>query len=536
MTISATQVDEFVAGPKEAFVWASRENLATSVDVRTKLERVVDRLVAALDDLNPSSFFNASPGTDARVLLSILRETPLSPPEVRKVLDGLARRGRLGEFLHVVREPEFRTYLKVKEVPWDYIVVHWEPSPGDSLQFLAGFIVGAGKEATEIVVLVGKIIGALFDEKLAEKVRTFWKSVRKLYDFIEREGIAAFVKQQYEQMIKQFDDALYERRFFEAGQMLGQFVVFIVPLLVALPTLAKTAGKLATRAASLVDDLLELTADMLKRMDIELQQLYEGMVGALGPQFALGGGAYGELIDGGRWIILSDGGVPFAKVSRRGFFEQISERRGSGGGGGRSSPSKDPLHDLTLEEKEEFFRSWIASKKLSKFGRFFAEEIEGLVVQAQVELYRHLKGKWLRQPYYGKSLHDFFRQLAETYFDGIKFRVLPEKKLADFAEIPDAVKNMTVRKFMKGKTKGLDKDFLDGKVGDKIPDLVVESDDVVFVWDLTSRASPAHQAKTWFYREVFKHSMPSKKIEVGETYYHYYSPNAKKWDQPGSGV
>jgi hypothetical protein len=89
---------------------------------------------------------------------------------------------------------------------------------------------------------------------------------------------------------------------------------------------------------------------------------------------------------------------------------------------------------------------------------------------------------------------------------------------------------MTVQEFLKGRTAGLDDRFLEGTVGTKVPDLVAISDDVLFIWDLTSRSAPTHQAKTWFYREVFKRAMLAKQIEVGETYYYYYSPNAKQWD------
>lgn len=531
MSDGLLNVDDFVTIPRHDMVEGARARLAVSPDSRSKIQRMTDRLVRALDDLDVTSFFNAAPATDARVLLSILRSDPLTPTELRNVLDALRRRGRLGELLHVIREDEFRDYLRAMKVPWDYIVMNWAPSAGDSLQVLSGFIVGVGKDSAEIVVLLATLIGATFDEELAEDAAAFWDGIKKLFAMIEEKGIGQVAEEQYDRMIRAFDDAIYERRFFDAGQMLGQFVAFVVPLLAALPGAARAGVGLASALARLVDDLIEVSLELIRRFNIELQNLYRAFEGALGPQFALAGGTFqGELVAGGQWIVFSQGGEAVGKIGRDTFMAQVRARRGTGGGGGGRAATnpRRPLDDLTPDELEEFFRDWTASSRLTRsFGKRFAEELEGLVNDAIVSVYVELKrtGEKLNPGLYGKRLHERFRQLAEAFYEDLPFSVRPERRLVDFAEIPESIKNMKVRDFLKGRTEGLSKEFLSGKVGDKIPDLVLISDDTIFVWDLTTKANPAHQAKTWFYREVFRRGT-KKKVEVGESYYRYYRPNA----------
>ena len=518
-------VDAFVQAPKLEMVDGARGAKASSTDSRGKIRRLTDRLLHALDVLDPTSFFNASPRTDSRVLLSILRSENPTPAELRRVLDALKRHGKLGEFLHVIRQDEFRDYLKAMEVPWDYIVMNWAPSAGDSSQVLAGFIVGVGKESAEIVVLVGTLIGAPFDEELAKDAGAFWEGIKQLIALVQEKGIAEVAKEQFDQMLNAFDDAIYERRFFAAGQKLGQFVAFVVPLLAALPGVAKGAFKLAKATLRLLDDLLEVSIGLLRRLGVELQKIYEGFSGALGPQFAMAGGIQGELITGGGAIMLSQGGDVFGKITRDAFMSQVRKRLGSGR---RKGKRGDPLGEMTDAELREFFMGWIDSPKLSaKFGQRFAEELGGLVNDAMVELYLQLRktGERLNPGQYGKRLHETFAKVARSFFSEADFAVHVERRIADFAEVPARIKNMKVREFLKGETGGFKADFLDGKVGDKIPDLVMKSDDTVLIWDLTTKANAAHAAKTRFYQKVFS-EIKGAKVEFGELYYRDYRPNA----------
>lgn len=523
MSEDLRDVSAFTTIARNEMVDGPRDLMAGPTRARAKVERVAERIISALDVLDVTSFFNASPHHDARVIMSILNSDPLTPECLQAVLDELKRRGRLGEFLHLLREDEIRDYLRMMRVPWTYVVRHWVPSAGDSREVLAGFTFGVGESAADVFVLIGSVIGSRIDGTFGKDAAQLWSQINQLFELIRKEGLTQVAGASFDAMLRDFEKAIYQRRFFDAGRQLGKFVGVIVPFLAALPGAAKARLAAVRSFAHLIDNLIEVSMDLVQYFRLELKLIYEGFenLGTLQPAFAMSGmqGSF----EGGV-MVLTSGDRAIGKLTRETFMMQADEVAR------QLSATGKTLAQMNPEEAEEFFRKWIDSKRLkAKFGDNFMDELESLVNDAIVAMDNELKvyGLKLNQGQYGKLMHEFLSDLVRAYYDDVPFVVRSESRLMNFKEIPKEVREMTVREFMGSDTRGLGRDFLDGRVGDKIPDLVLSTDDTIFVWDLTTRGRLAHQAKTLFLQKVFA-EVPGKKVVAGESYYRYYRPN--DWD------
>lgn len=241
-------------------------------------QELARRVVTVIDGLSKGLASTGGSGPEVDAILSWLQREDLRPAEVMEVLQHVRTAGYLGRFLNLVHHPRLRAYLREKEVPWDFILMHWEPSVNDTGSFFGGFVAGAGESLTEILRLVGMLAGSLFSAELAKQRQEFWASVRFL---VSREffGLVrqlaaspdAFARGALHSIRADFEEKLYDLQFFEAGRSLGYLLATVATILSALKSLPRILASIEKIAA----EIAELTLEQIKRMGVALEKLRE---------------------------------------------------------------------------------------------------------------------------------------------------------------------------------------------------------------------------------------------------------------------
>jgi hypothetical protein len=237
------------------------------------------RLVAAILEKTERGLLGAhGPGSTVGSILSWLERDDLSPDQVKDLLERLRQSGHLARFLNLVSNRRFRTYLRAKEVPWVYVLTHWEPTVRDTGIFFGGFAVGAGESLVLVLKLAVSIIGAPFSAELAAERDKFWQSVKFLaspeFLLLMREfadSPAEYAGLAVDHLVQGFEERLWNLEFYEAGRQLGFLVASVLSVAGALrrlPGLLKNlAGLLRVIPRISVDDILALGVPLRRLKD-----------------------------------------------------------------------------------------------------------------------------------------------------------------------------------------------------------------------------------------------------------------------------
>lgn len=218
--------------------------------------------------------------TQAALVVSKLNEArpPFSPMDVRELIDVLSQRGRLPDFLrlaHPDHGKDFKNWLIAHGVDWDYVLMHYDSQAKDSIDFFAGFMLGAAcsiatMKIFEALFKVGTVaIGAglkwFSALRASERVvivattgvvitdRVTPAQICEIVSTIAKSAIP-MLKQAANTWVKEFDDAIYSLEFFKAGLKLGEAVPQVLDLV------------------GLLNGTLHLTADIVEKAVIQISK------------------------------------------------------------------------------------------------------------------------------------------------------------------------------------------------------------------------------------------------------------------------
>lgn len=513
-------------------------------------------------------------------LLLQLEPQELTYTEIMEVLTFLERQGTLARFLNHVSATRLREYLRAKEIDWSYIYSHWAASIHDSGAFFMGFLIGAAENVTDVVFLIYTLVGSVFSEELAKKRNEFFRAIKQflLHPIVTTEqGLSV--------LATTIEEHLWNLRFFEAGRIFGNLTVVVLTLpaaIKALPAAARSASKAlktgVAQATKLLEDagtlvakgavaLTRITLEELAALGVRIRQLVDL---ALEPRLVLALDGFHIISSGDDLLLLAQNGLTPRRFPVMRLMDELRERvvmlkqghkggdRGGGGDGRRSGsasasdsvPSRNPFEDLTDVEIDELFQQWEKelagaageagdagkAAQVAEAGQLVrSAQLEELVQGGIRQLMKEKGSAWMPNRIFGTRLHSILEELLKRHFRNARFRVDVEVPLRNIPGVPEAVKSMTIREFIAAHPefhlpeKQLGQIFrsLDQKIGDLRPDLVIQNEAQIIVWDLTAKSSAEHFAKTLFYSKVLNDG--KRMASIGETYWRHFT-SKKKFD------
>lgn len=534
---------------------------------RPRDTQAIARQIRAVLDLQ-GKFANRA--ISATHLLLQLEPQRLTPTEIMEVLEFLERQGTLAQFLNHVSVPKFREYLRGMEVDWSYIYSHWEASLHDSGAFFMGFLIGAAENVTDVVVLIYTLVGSVFSEELAKQRDKFFGAIKQFFlhpIVMAEQGLSL--------LAETTEEHLWNLRFFEAGRIFGNLTVVVLTLpaaIKALPGAAQAAAKVlktgAAQATKLLEDaavlaakgavaLAQITLRELTELGVRISQLVEI---ALQPRQVLALDGFHLVASGDDFLLLAQNGLKPRRFPIKGLMDELKQRvtmfkqgRNGGGGGGDgrhtgaapdSDPAGNPFEDLTDSEIDDLLDQWEKdlagtageiddpgkAAQAAEAGQLLkTAQLEDLVQSGIRQLMKEKGSGWMPNRIFGTRLHTILEELLERHLSGAGFRVDVEVPLKDMPSVPEAVKGMTIREFIAANPEyhlpeeQLSRIFrsLDQKIRDLRPDLVIQNEAQIIVWDLTAQSSAEHFAKTLFYSKVLN---DGKRLStIGETYWRHFA-------------
>ena len=486
--------------------------------------------------------------------------------ELMDTMERLRRMGRLGAFLNLIAIDEFRDFLRSKEIDWGFIYENWQANIGDSGLFFAGFMIGAAQNVLDVAILLGTLAGAALStiidhpylKELADDTRRLVEAIRAFFAHPITNTIAG-VRAAY----KALEEALWNLDFFEAGRMLGNAVVMVLTLPEAVAALPK-AVRAALRGAV---KLLTLTADAIVALGIKLTDLLRALAAKAGELVQTA--AYSIMFTGDQFIIAGANGVPIGAYPLAMAMQDASKAVG----GARTLTKQEDLarllSDGDIAQWEKNFDETFGAKPgeaeappktageaavaekpaaatpkrgtkgmLSNIPAELYVQLEQLVIDGFAEVRKKLGKQWLNNREYGTALHSALEDLLTKHFGmAAKLDIAVERRLGDFAHIPASVKKMTIKQFIDANPHfGLDeaalkrvfRDIETQTIERLKPDLVIESDVLRVVWDLTARNNTEHLAKTMFYTAVLDDG--KKLTQIAETYWRHFKKGFDPFD------
>lgn len=313
-----------------------------------KLDDLSIEIIIILDRLKGGKLglLTGTGQTVGAILSWLERENP-TPTEVMEILQRLRSAGRLGKFLNLVSHRDMRRFLREKQVPWNFVLQHWEPDINDTGTFFAGFVIGAGQNVVEGIRFVAVIIGSPFSEELARERSQFW------------EGISLFlsspfllIQQGVEQIFAEVEEKLWNLSFLEAGRVLGNVTVTLLTMVEAFHKLPDLMRKLST----LLPKLTHLTVRQIEALGISLERLREL---ALNPRPI-------AVTPDGIFMIVEDEIVVAKDASRpAGHIPRSEVIRETGGTTSKSAPKLIGLERVSNRAKEWLTKEglWERAKK-----------------------------------------------------------------------------------------------------------------------------------------------------------------------------
>lgn len=224
--------------------------------------------------------YTTQPFTQSRLVVSKLNEAnpPLSTMDVREILDALAVKGRLNDFLrlaHPDHGTEFKNWLVQHGVDWDYVFMHYDPEAKDSINFFAGYLLGAACSIATMKIFEGvfklgsvaigtgikwfRYLGPVERCAIVSATqvvitdRVTPAQICEIASAIAKSAIPA-LKQMVDSWAKEFDAAMYSLAFFKAGYMVGEAVPQILDLV------------------GLINGTLHLAVDVIERAVIQISK------------------------------------------------------------------------------------------------------------------------------------------------------------------------------------------------------------------------------------------------------------------------
>jgi len=142
------------------------------------------------------------------------------------------------------------------------------------------------------------------------------------------------------------------------------------------------------------------------------------------------------------------------------------------------------------------------------------EDIEAAVQQGVKDVKAEVGKQWLPPWLYGTKLHKKVADIIRKMKLPKGWNAVVEKPLREWVKsgkLDPSIANMKVNKYLKNSLLGstlkdsLPENMMNKTIGDLIPDLILEAPDgKLVVWDLTSRSTEEHLAKTMFLMNVLR--------------------------------
>jgi hypothetical protein len=431
----------------------------------------------------------------------------VTPAELAEVMAYLQRMNRLAAFLNLAAIPSFRDYLRRKEVDWSFIYANWRASVDDSGLFIAGFAIGAARNLTDAVVMLGTLMGAAlsrivghpFLEELAADARQMWRGLGTL---VEQPVVT--VSAGVRSALAAMEEALWQLEFFEAGQILGNAVVLLLTLPEAVAALPKAARATLRGAVSLA----RLATRGLVRMGARFRDILTIMLAPIGHAVQTAAGELTRIADGA--VLMSAAGGPLLLLPVASFmedvngvlgaarradgvadlqhvltdevlaaleqaFDELAERQGSAG---RPPTVFDEVGDAEIARRfDENFAPRLeaaasgaaaqptakkapqttaqkaAKRQPRKSGEMppatLFQELEITVAKAIEAVRRRLGKQWLSNKVFGTVLHEELEAvLKRDWVDSALVKVSVERPLAQFPQVSAGIAAMTIKAWL----------------------------------------------------------------------------------------
>lgn len=204
--------------------------------------------------------------------LSILRDTSLnlSAQDIRVVVNRLANKERIGEFLSLFRYPKHPSvetlgaFLVRQGVPLNYIFNYYEVTFADCDAFLSGYAQAMIQDAVEGIMFIAYFVKhtvvdtaaaaaekiGLINEETAKIIRRdsqqFFKSIS---DFIRNDPLAKMYQSAIE-LVDNYEKALCELDFLKAGHFFGKITLILLTAATAVKTIWKLIRKIPAAVQS----------------------------------------------------------------------------------------------------------------------------------------------------------------------------------------------------------------------------------------------------------------------------------------------
>ena len=194
-------------------------------------------------------FVTLAPSQTVTAILVALEPQDLTTDEIMDVLRRVHDAGRLTQLVNLIQIPRFRAELRDKEVPWDYIVTHWEPGVNDRGQLWAGFTFGAAENVYEAVRFFYVVLGSSISKELEKEFREMTMALKKFFEHPIVNAQAGMTR-----AYDTFIDKLWNLEFFDAGRTLGNATVALLTFYTgvkSLPKAIRAMGQIAVNLARL---------------------------------------------------------------------------------------------------------------------------------------------------------------------------------------------------------------------------------------------------------------------------------------------
>ena len=293
----------------------------------SRADELARRVAAILEATSRGLAGLGGTGPAVGAILSWLEREDLPPAEVMDVLQRLRASGHLAQLLNLVSHRDLRRYLRVKQVPWPYVLTHWEPSINDSGNFFAGFAVGAAESLTAVLRLLYTLAGSFFSAELAKERDKFWEGVKFLvsdeFFALVRQFAAApeeYARLGLERFRKDVEDRLWNLEFYEAGRILGAALVAVLTVLrglAKLPGILASLSKIAARVA-------DLSLAQLKQLGVSLERLKAFLASAALQAATPEGFVFAAAAGSDEVLVLDRAANALGKLSRSKALQQLS--------------------------------------------------------------------------------------------------------------------------------------------------------------------------------------------------------------------
>ncbi len=544
-------------------IYTDTKIILPAISIHARLPRDTQAIALRLRSVLAQSGALSNRAITAEQLLLHLEPENLNETEIMEVMNFLQRQGTLAQFLSHVSVTRFRDYLRNTGVSWDYVYSHWDAEFEDSGLFFMGFIFGAGENVLDVISLLYVAVGKLFSESLIKLPEKLFAAISQLMQnplVLAEKGLV--------QLTKIIEDHLWNLRFFEAGRIFGNILVTLLTLpatIKSLPTIAKAtlkaaktgtvqAAKLAKFTSRLVAKgataVVRITVRELNELGVSIRQLIE--LARQQQALLLADGS--QLIATNHHILyMSERGRPLGRLlidelmENNRLFKAVTNNSKSRlkGPSLRSSgtPKSNKAFDLNDAEIDQALRNLDAEANTTRRAVKQADnaekptisppvnmiqKLENIVEESIEQLVKEKGKKWLSPRVFGTRLHSIVEKRLKLYFKDSKFQVYVETPIKNMPGVPEAIKNMTIREYIQQHWllaeyekelanifSGLNKK-LDTKIGNLKPDMIIQNEAHIVVWDLTSQLRKPHLTKTMLYSEIL--SDGKRMISTGETY------------------